>query len=893
MSPRPPRFARLLIRLIARPEDRPAVLHDLHEEFFAMMAEGASESQARSWYRRQALGSAIPLLRTRLRNAVTDLSSIGASGLDLRLGLRMLVKHPGLTLVAIFALAVGIPVGLAPMHAAALFEADLPVPEGDRIHIVRDHNPRTRRWERSSIADYRALQDEMRSFQSMGAFIRTAFNVGVDDDREPALEGGILTASSFEILKTGAAMGRVFSTEDEAIGGPDVVLLGHTFWQTRFGGTPDVVGRTVQVSGVPHTVIGVMPEGFKFPYLANLWLPLRTGAAREDDARQVTVFGRLADDVSPDAAQVELSGIAARLTAEHPERREGLQAWVSPFSLGMFGTSNRGLRGEVGFYFVQLLALFVLVVACLNIGMLILVRTTARAGELAVRTALGASRGRVVSQLFVEALLLGVIAAGVGLVIADQAAARLTFLSTLLPYWMDLGVTPRTAIWAMSLAGLSAAVVGVIPALKVTGRNVHQSMQQASANRSGIRFGGISSALIVADVAVAVVAVGVAFAFTEAMTKVTGEGGTVRAEEYLYAELTITNGRSASLGDGLDADQRGVREGEAKRLLLDRLQSEPGVRSVALGDAMPGTEVERRLIEIEGEATQADGENDQWGAVTHVVPGFFAAMDQPLLAGRRFREGDGESDVGTAIVNSEFAKDFLGGRSAMGRRIRAVNRDGTPDSPWLEVVGVVPYVASSTAVTSGSPGVYIATPAEGIGRARLAIRIGDEPAAFLPRLRELTQEVDAEAVIGNAMPLSDVVSFDAFVIRWAGLGVKVLIGIMIALAASGIYALLAFTVAARTQEIAIRTALGSPRSRILMSIAKRALIQLGLGVTLGMALTAPMLTLVAGSGWSPVFPPILLTAVAGLGVLVTIAGLACIGPARQGLSIAPSQALKS
>lgn len=197
MTPRPPRLARDLGRLIARHEDRAAVLHDLSEEFRSMVEEGASPAEARRWYRRQVIGSAVPLLCTRLKNAWADWKSSRVSLLDVRLGLRMLVKYPGLTIVAIFALAVGIPIGLAPMHSAAIFEVDLPVAEGDRIHIVRDFNPPTRRWQPVAPADFRVYQQGLRSFEQMGAFIRLPFNVGIEDERDPAVEGAVVTASAW------------------------------------------------------------------------------------------------------------------------------------------------------------------------------------------------------------------------------------------------------------------------------------------------------------------------------------------------------------------------------------------------------------------------------------------------------------------------------------------------------------------------------------------------------------------------------------------------------------------------------------------------------------------------------------------------------------------------
>ena len=319
--------------------------------------------------------------------------------------------------------------------------------------------------------------------------------------------------------------------------------------------------------------------------------------------------------------------------------------------------------------------------------------------------------------------------------------------------------------------------------------------------------------------------------------------------------------------------------------------SEPGVRSVALATGLPGTEQEHYGVEIDGEPIARDGEG-VWASLNSVSPGFFEALDQPIVAGRDFLSGDTDPDTPTAIVNSEFVAEALGGRSPVGRRVRALRR-GVPVGDWIEIVGVADYAATSNTLDKSEPGIYLAASPENVIPTRFAIRLGENPAAFIPRLRQIAQDVDAEAIIQQALPLADVRSFDEIVIQWMRLGIKVLIGILVLLAASGTYALMSFTVAARTTEIAIRGALGAPRGQILLTIGKRALMQLGVGVSLGMLVVGPMMYIGVDSGWSPTMPPILLTLMAGVCVLGAIGLLAFAGPTRQGLRIAPSEALKS
>ena len=313
----------------------------------------------------------------------------------------------------------------------------------------------------------------MSTFEALGAARRGGYNVNSEDGRAEPVIGAAVTASTFGILRVRPLLGRTLIAADEVVGAPAVVVLSHDLWQSRLEGDPDVVGQTVRIGRVPHTVVGVMPEDFLFPYRDHLWLPLRVKESAEpgEQAPVHLIFGRLSDGISPEEAQLELSTLGARMAAEFPVTHARLEPRVVPFTTGLFGFSGRGLKDEVGFYVFQVLAVLVLAVACANIGMLIFARTASRSSELAVRTALGASRTRIVAQLFTEALVLAVLAAGVGLVLANWISGRFEWLLDLMPYWIDLGMTPRTVLFGLSLAVFSAAIVGVVPALKVTGKS--------------------------------------------------------------------------------------------------------------------------------------------------------------------------------------------------------------------------------------------------------------------------------------------------------------------------------------------------------------------------------------------------------------------------------------
>ena len=839
----------------------------------------------------------------RLRRPMTR-AAVGVSWLDVKLGLRMLVKHPGSTLVAVVTLAIGIPVGLVPMHIAAVAETAPPVAESDRLYALRYVDLGSSRPLPAFIDHFEVWRDELDYFESV-AFVsmNRRYNVIVEDGQAAPVPGAAVTPSMFEALRVPPFLGRALIAADNEPGAPPVVVIAHDLWQSRLAGDESVIGRTVSVGGESRTVVGVMPEDFHHPHRDRLWLPIRdnVGAGGESPGRAGTplVFGRLKDGATPEQARAQFEAIHDRLTAEHPEIYERLEPQVVPFTIALLGHPEGGLRGHLDYGIILAVGFLLLLVACANVGVLIFARTAARSAELAVRTALGASRRRVLAQLFSETLVLAVLAAGVGLLVADRVVVDLLVgLLDTQPYWVDYGVTTGTMAWALVLAAVSASVAGTLPGLRVTRAGVRHNVQRHSTGGTSPRFGRGSHALIVGNVALAVVTVGVGVFVASGLADAYQESG-VSSRQYLTARLTIPSAAVPGSGEPFDMEAYLAGVVALEQDFVRRLSQYPEIRAVAAGTALPGLDYPATFVEVEGDA-QAGSGPAPFVRIARVDPGFFDALERPILGGRGFDLADLDGDFLAAIVTTSFADQVMRGRNPIGRRFRQMSRRGEPSSDWYEIVGLVDDGVVDGNLNLGTygldrteGGVYL--PFNGRSRIfRFAVRVGEDAAGFAPRLREIVGEIDSSYLVSEPEPLEDVVPDSQEQIRAVLWGTGILIVVLVGLSISGVYALMSFTVTARRREIGIRAALGADRRTIALVVAHRPLAQLAAGVLLGAPFTWWILDLAGaylgrfGFGGSLV-TTLLLAAC----VLAVIAGLACTAPTMRALNVMPTEALRS
>lgn len=818
--------------------------------------------------------------------------------LDVKLGARMLLKHPLITVVSVISLAVGIPMGLAPTHALDALEAPLPVEEGSRVVSLRYWSTESSSSVPATAYDLAVWRESLKSFEGLGAVRTVEYNLDPGTGTGRPVSGAEVTSSTFQLLRTAPLLGRTLRAADDEAGAPPVVVLSHDVWRTRFGGEPGVVGRTVRIRDVVHTVVGVMPEGFLFPLRQQMWLPLREPPATEPGrGAALQVFGRLRDGVSPDQAQVEAGVVGQRLSAEFPHVYERVKAEVVPFAIGVRGMPRGGWRSYAGTWVITVGAMVLLLVACINVGLLILARTVSRSTELTVRAALGAGRKRIVAQVFVEVLVLAVVSTVVGLLLIELLANWL--LDTLwapswgeLPWWVDLGVTPTMVVHAILLAIFSAAVASIVPTLRVTGRNLQESIRRAGATGSGARLGPLSSALVVIDMAMAVAVVGLVVGVSERLDAMTRPSPALAAERFLSAEITVSDLPPAAPGDTAAAAARAARLAPVHRALIERLQGEAGVRGVAVGSVLPRMEHLTDLVEVQG-GTPGPRFGAHETKIARVDPGFFAGLGQSVIAGRDFNEADLRGERRAVIVNSSFVERTLGGRNAVGRQIRSVLSEDGERGPWYEIVGVVPDLAMGMTEPQGALGIYHPVAAGEIYPIRLAVHVGSDPASFAPRLHELAGEIGPTVSVAKTEALDQV-----FPEAWYGLiglriGWSIFLGILLVLAVSGMYTIMALTVTQRTREIGIRTALGAQPAHVVATIGRRAAIQLAAGALIGMPLAVLIFFQVQNQHDASTPGAFAMALAPGVAAMLLIGLIACTAPLLRALRIMPTVAMRT
>ena len=798
---------------------------------------------------------------------------------DFRYALRSLVRRPGFTAVAVLSLALGIGAnsliyGLVDGYVLNPF----PYPDADRLVVIGPTFPRvspeTSYVEVLSPAEY----EDIRGARSLGR--AAAFDLGnrniASGDVAERVFTALLLHDLFPVLGMAPALGRGFTAEELQPNGPQVAIISHRLWQTRFGSDPSIINRAIRISGQSRTVVGVMPPGLLL-IGTDLWIPWGADATTMPRGqRQFTVLARLAPGADLAQANAELAAIARRVEQSEKSAFREYDGWrleAKPWAAALLKDVRLAafiLLGAVG---------LVLLIACANLTNLLLARSTSRARELAVRVALGAARSRLVRQLLTESMLLALAggAAGVLVAYAGLQAAGALVPSQLQMLDLHAGVNTRVLLWSAAMAVATGLLVGVLPALQAARTDPHESLKsdtRAGPGRAGSR---VRAVLVVAEIALSVVLLLGAGLLLRTFINIRGVDAGFDARGVLTMRLTLPRERYPDEAAGAFFDR-----------LVERLSAVPGVMSVAAASQFPPMGVFDIPFSLESRPTPPG--TIQNALITVATPAFFETLRVPMRAGRVFSAADRLDAPPVMIVNESFAARYLPGLEPIGQRLRI--GDDNASAPWATIVGVVGDYRNSGSTRPVRPAIYMPVRQQTAwNQLFVLVRGTAAPAAMLPAVREAVRALDPEQPIYAIQSLEEAVAQASFQQRTAAILLTLFAAIALVMAAVGVFGVMSYAVAARTQELGVRLALGAQPRDVRWLVFRQVLTLAGVGLAIGLASLATAGRVLSGLlfGVAPTDPATIAGVAAVLGAAAIVAAWI---PAARAARIDPIDALR-
>jgi putative ABC transport system permease protein len=799
---------------------------------------------------------------------------------DIRFGIRMLAKSPVASTTAVIALALGISVCTV-MYSIVYgcLLRGLPVEGGDRIMYAQETNV-SRNVERASVPlhDYLDWRAQQESFEQLGAYYFGTVNIS-GKDRPERFNGAFVTANTLDILGVRPLMGRLFLEGEDHPAAEPVVVLGFSVWRDRYDSDPEILGETIRANGMRATVVGVMPEGFEFPGFQKLWLPIRMDPLQlgRREGTGLTVFGRLHQDVSLEEAQAELASIAARLESEHPQVNAGIGARIEPFAYQFLGSGE----GVFGLWLMQGAVFLVLLIASANVANLLLSQAFDRGREVAIRTALGASRRRIISQVLTEVGILALCGGALGLALAyiGLELFHASVVDNPPPFFMVITIDRPILQFVIGVVLTTTLLAGVFPAWQASGGNLHKILADESRGSSSFRLGRVSKGLVVVQIAFScALLMGTGLMIKSIMNL-------DRADYGFDPDAIFTAGVSLFETDYPSTESRRQFFMELHR----ELSSLPGVSAATLAQALPVQRVRMSTIAIQGESYPTEADYPR-ARVTAVMPGYFRTFDAEVLEGRDFMDADDPSGLLVTIVNLSFVDRFFPGQNPLGRRVRLASQGREPT--WMTIVGVVPDLYMGGYLNEEPAGMY--TPlSQGDARGvNIALRSEEPPLALAAMVRDEVMALDPDLPV-YAIGTARAGIKDQTWMYWVFGGLYAILGfVALFLAAVGLYGVMSFATRRRTPEVGIRMALGARGGDVVWLILRQGLTQVVLGLGLGVGLAMWLSFMMAGMLYEtePFDPAIFLL------IIATLAGTAlcaCLLPARRASSVDPLEALRS
>jgi len=791
---------------------------------------------------------------------------------------RSLARSPVLAAVAVLSLGLGIGANATIFSFVnGILFRPLPFERPEQLVDVSEDNAAALCTGCAVGTSWPTLQlwrEAAKSFSALGGYRESAYTLA--GEQEPERVGGsLVSANLFPLLGVRPLLGRGFTAADDRPGAVPVVLLGHGLWTRRFGGDSALIGKAVRVNGVSRTVVGIMPPRFRFPEFASLWLPLTPEVqAMPVSDRSLGAIGRLGSGVSLADANAELRGIAARLAAERAEYR-GWTDRVTPLKQDLADDTS-----TQGFLLALAASGFVLLIACANLANLFLARATSRARELAVRVALGASRGRIAAHVLAESVLLGLLGGVFGLVLSLWGVRLLTgLIDSEIPFWIRLGTDWRLLLYTLLVSLAVGVAFGIVPALRAARTDLNETLKTGSLGATaGRRDSRIRGALTVAQIALAIVLLA---------------GAGLMVKSFLIMRRTDNLGYNPAGVLAARLELQAPRYGAAAQVrqlsdqLLERLAVQPMVEAAAVEHSLFLNSFvgDSTIVRLEGAAAPVPMQRGP-GHGAAVSPEYFRVLQIPVVSGRGISATDGPGSPGVVVVNRQAALLLWPGEPPIGKRLRLGS------GPWLTVVGVVGDVVGSPFARGNAPMLYSSAAQSSERGFRLLIRYRGDAATLATTLKAVVRTIDADEPVEDVMTLRESIARWVSPVRFMVQLLGALSGIALALAAFGIYGVMSYLVARRTRELGIRMALGAEAAQLRRYVLRRALRLALLGLLIGLP-AAFGLTGVLRRVVSMVSPsdPLVFALVALL--LAGIALAASWAPARRATQIDPLVALRS
>ena len=806
---------------------------------------------------------------------------------DLRFALRMLMKSPGFSVAAILTLALAIGANTAIFSVVnSVLLRPLPYRDAGRLAMIWSEFPE-RNWTQNIVypGDYQDWKAQSHAFEDIAALQDRGFNLTRSSAPAEEIPGERVTANFFSVLKASARLGRTFTPEEDQAGGPRVVVLSDACWRQRYEADPAVIGKAIALNGELYTIVGVMPPTFQFPpystQKAELWTPLGAEShSRSRDAHEFFCLGRLRPGVRLKDVQAEMNVINARLVREYPVSNTGWIARVSPLREEVAGPARPALlvlMGAVG---------FVLLIGCANIANLLLARSLGRRKEIALRMALGAGRGRIVAQFLAESVLLALIGAAGGFLLAQWGLQGLLAIApAFTPGVESATVDSRVLVFTLLIAMVTGVIFGIAPALGGAGLDVSENLKEGGrSSTAGRARQRLRSALVVSE-------------FGLALVLLIGAGLLIRSFiSVLHIDPGFNPANVLTMRISLDGPHYKDNRTQVAffRNLLARVEALPGVERAGIAVSLPliGWDGEDFITEMNPNVPLSEGPDGNYQTIS---PGFLRTLRIPLLQGREFSDADRENTTPVAIINEASAREFWKGKDPVGTRVKMLSEG--KDAPWRTVVGVVGNVRRNDMTDAARPETYV--PYTQLPWARspreLLIRTSGDAAAITQAVREQVAALDKGQPVAEIQTLDSIVSMVISVRRFSTLLLGIFAALALALAAVGIFGVMAYSVGQRRHEIGIRVALGARRGAVLRLVLGQGLKLALAGVALGLAASVALERLLASFLSDALYQvrasdPLTFAGVTLLLLLVAL--IASYLPARRVIGVDPAIALR-